>query len=192
MKFLNLSKQKQRGFTIVELLIVIVVIAILAAITIVAYNGVQARGRDARRVSDMQAIVKALEMYKADNGQYPVVAYSGTGSLGGWEVSAKEASGEFLAPLKNYGFSSGVPVDPINDATDADFNTARTNNHYTYAYYRYPAGNNGCDASRGAFYVLGIMRTDVSGNAAATNSPGFSCSYNWQATFSWVTGGYEN
>jgi prepilin-type N-terminal cleavage/methylation domain-containing protein len=35
------SKQKQRGFTIVELLIVIVVIGILAAITIVAYNGIQ-------------------------------------------------------------------------------------------------------------------------------------------------------
>ena len=70
--------KKQTGFTIVELLIVIVVIGILAAITIVAFNGVQARGNDARRDSDMALIKKALEMYKADNDTYPGVC-SGDG-----------------------------------------------------------------------------------------------------------------
>ena len=44
-----LVRKKQTGFTIVELLIVIVVIGILAAITIVAFNGVQQRARDAQR-----------------------------------------------------------------------------------------------------------------------------------------------
>ena len=185
-------RKSRSGFTIVELLIVIVVIAILATITIVAFNGVQARSKDTRRYSDMQAIMKALELYKADKGQYPDVAYSGAGGLSGWEVSSKETTGEFLAPLKAYGLSGGVPVDPINDATDADFTTARANNHYAYVYYRYPAGGYGCDAARGAFYVLGIIRTDVSGNAVATNSPGFSCTNNWQTSLSWVTGRYEN
>lgn len=59
------------GFTIVELLIVIVVIGILAAITIVAYNGVQQRGRDAARSSAVKNIKTALELYKADVGNYP-------------------------------------------------------------------------------------------------------------------------
>ncbi len=56
------AKQKQSGFTIVELLIVIVVIGILAAITIVAYNGVQQRARDAAPKSDLRQAVTASEM----------------------------------------------------------------------------------------------------------------------------------
>jgi type II secretion system protein G len=64
----------QRGFTIVELLIVIVVIGILAAIVIVAYNGVQQRARDVRRLSDIHAVYQALQLYYADNGSYPVTA----------------------------------------------------------------------------------------------------------------------
>jgi len=59
------------GFTIVELLIVIVVIGILAAITIVAYNGVQQRGRDVRMMSDLTNASSQLEVYNIDNGSYP-------------------------------------------------------------------------------------------------------------------------
>jgi prepilin-type N-terminal cleavage/methylation domain-containing protein len=59
------------GFTIVELLIVIVVIGILAAITIVAYNGIQSRARDTQRLTDVSNIMKMLEAYKAQNGAYP-------------------------------------------------------------------------------------------------------------------------
>lgn len=64
-------QQKQIGFTIVELLIVIVVIGILAAITVVAYNGVQGRANDAAIQSDLQNISKKLELYKIDFGVYP-------------------------------------------------------------------------------------------------------------------------
>lgn len=64
----------QKGFTIVELLIVIVVIAILAAITIVAFNGVQQRARNAQVVSGVQAYNKALRSYYVDNGSYPGTA----------------------------------------------------------------------------------------------------------------------
>jgi len=66
--------KQQNGFTIVELLIVIVVIGILAAIVIVAYNGVQNRAKDASRASSVIALQKAIEMYNADNGYYPIVA----------------------------------------------------------------------------------------------------------------------
>lgn len=59
------------GFTIVELLIVIVVIAILAAISIVAYNGVQDNARLSTAKNDMANIKKSLMMYKAEKGRYP-------------------------------------------------------------------------------------------------------------------------
>jgi len=61
-----------RGFTIVELLIVIVVVAILAAISIVAYNGVQSRSRDGARDSAVSNLKKALELYNTQNGAYPI------------------------------------------------------------------------------------------------------------------------
>lgn len=63
--------RKQGGFTIVELLIVIVVIAILAAITIVAYNGIQNRANDTAVQNDLQNIAKKFELYKVDNSVYP-------------------------------------------------------------------------------------------------------------------------
>jgi prepilin-type N-terminal cleavage/methylation domain-containing protein len=186
------AKKQQLGFTLVELLIVVTVIAILATITIVAYNGIQQRGRDTVRLSDVAAIKKALELYKTSIGNYPDPIYSGLGNQAGWEVSAREATGEFLAPLKPYGFTGGVPVDPINDAIDATLNLARSSRHYGYSYYKYPAGTSGCDANRGPFYVLGIISTEISGIAVHPQSPGFSCgSSSWNTNFSWVTGEYE-
>lgn len=70
-----LNKLKNNsGFTIVELLIVIVVIAILAAISIVAYNGVQTRGQNASADSIANQIAKKAEAYFTVNGSYPTTA----------------------------------------------------------------------------------------------------------------------
>lgn len=62
----------RRGFTIVELLIVIVVIAILAAITVVAYNGIQSRNYDAAVQTDLSNFAKAIQLAAADTGEFPV------------------------------------------------------------------------------------------------------------------------
>jgi len=70
---------KQRAFTIVELLIVIVVIGILAAITIVAYNGIQNRGNDAAIQADLNSFAKLIEIQKADLGTYPATLTSTMG-----------------------------------------------------------------------------------------------------------------
>ena len=67
-----ISIMNRRGFTIVELLIVIVVIAILAAITIVAYNGIQTRAENAKTVAAVSAWAKAIRMFEADRGSWPI------------------------------------------------------------------------------------------------------------------------
>lgn len=64
-------KKNTSGFTIVELLIVIVVIGILTAITIVAYNGIQNRASDSTVAADIASIRKSLELAKVDLGHYP-------------------------------------------------------------------------------------------------------------------------
>lgn len=61
------------GFTLVELLIAIVVIAILAAISVVAFNGIQERARDSQRKHEVQTIARALEMYYSEHGTYPII-----------------------------------------------------------------------------------------------------------------------
>jgi len=60
-----------RGFTIVELLIVVVVIAILAAISIVAYTGIQQRAKNSSRIAVGDQWVKAFKLYEAQNGTKP-------------------------------------------------------------------------------------------------------------------------
>ena len=59
------------GFTIVELLIVIVIIGVLAAITVVAYNGIQDRTANTTRIAEIKEWQKLFNMYATENGQYP-------------------------------------------------------------------------------------------------------------------------
>lgn len=64
-------KNKQQGFTIVELLIVIVVIGILAALVITTFTGIQQKARDTERQTDIKALQGQIEAYYAQKGNYP-------------------------------------------------------------------------------------------------------------------------
>lgn len=66
-------KSNQKGFTIVELLIVIVVIGILAALVITTFTGIQQRARNTERQTDIKAIHGQVEAYYAQNGRYPTL-----------------------------------------------------------------------------------------------------------------------
>jgi general secretion pathway protein G len=60
------------GFTLVELLLVIAIIGILASVISVNFVGIRQRARDSQRKSDIRQIQSAVELYRVDNGSYPV------------------------------------------------------------------------------------------------------------------------
>lgn len=97
------TSKKRVGFTIVELMIVIVVIGILASITIVAYNGIQARARDVTRKSDISNLADLIEIYATKhNGQYPLSSGS-TAINSSWSTTGDASWANLVALLSPYG-----------------------------------------------------------------------------------------
>lgn len=149
-----------KGFTIVELLIVIVIIGILAALVIVAYNGIQARATDATRINDMQNVKKAIEAYNADNGSYPP------------PVGQLSLLTSYLVPQ----YIKALPVDPKNSTADG-----KTYGYYygrTYTPNR--AANGFTSTGSPNDYILGMtLQTSSKSTYGGWGAPG---------TFNWIDG----
>lgn len=109
------AKNKSDGFTIVELLIVIVVIGILAAITITAFNGIQTRARDNVRISDLKNMQKLVELYKAGNGSYPLPANGSMAWTGNCATFGSVTN--YIADIATV-TSSKLALDPRWNSTD--------------------------------------------------------------------------
>jgi prepilin-type N-terminal cleavage/methylation domain-containing protein len=73
-------KKRNQGFTIVELLIVIVVIGILALLVITTYSGIQAKARNSKRASDVKSLQTHVEAFFSQSGYYPSRADMNTAS----------------------------------------------------------------------------------------------------------------
>lgn len=101
-----ISQNKAKGFTLVELLIVIVVIAILAAISIVAYNGVTQKARDDERATNARNVINAIASYHAENGQYPSGAADLKNKLAGFNTV--KVGSAVLDTLKHVAPGSGA------------------------------------------------------------------------------------
>lgn len=92
--------QRQQGFTIVELLIVIVVIAILATIVTVAYNGVSRSAIESSMQSDLRNVGDTVELLKVDDGVYPASG-SGLKSSGDNIISYVSTGDGYCAQITN-------------------------------------------------------------------------------------------
>lgn len=68
---LSLIIRKSKGFTLIELLVAIAIIGILSSFLLANFVGVRQRARDGTRKSDLRQIQSALELYRADKGNYP-------------------------------------------------------------------------------------------------------------------------
>lgn len=161
--------KSRSGFTIVELLIVIVVIAILAAITIVAYNGIQARARDAQRQTDIATIKKALELYYVANNRYP--AGSGSTSINSsWSTTADASWANLQTALQSY--ISPLPKDPISKQTGAGSFPWNDAGGYDYSYYGF--GSTECGYASGTYQGYRIVYKLEA--TADTNTSSGTCS----------------
>jgi prepilin-type N-terminal cleavage/methylation domain-containing protein len=131
---------KQNGFTIVELLIVIVVIAILATISLVVYNGVQKRAKNSQIQAAVVSYAKSLKLYAVDNGALPNIAQSG-GSY---------------ACLGNYsdGICANASIN-VNPTFDNLLVPYRGNSNHPELPAEYMYTNNGNNWWRGVWYVAG-------------------------------------
>lgn len=141
------AKHKKYGFTIVELLIVIVVIAILAAISLVAFNAVQQRARDSSRDSDIAQITKALELYYIDHGKYPLGR--GSTNINTWWTTSSDASWSNLeTSLEKYLGGKSLPKDPQQTAA------AAMSGGRSYDYYSFNSTANACGAGGEQGYLI--------------------------------------
>tara|TARA_B100002052_G_C15648574_1_gene491772 strand:+ start:78 stop:572 length:495 start_codon:yes stop_codon:yes gene_type:complete len=102
-------KQRQSGFTIVELLIVIVIIGILATLVIVTFSGVQQKARDSERKTDINGIASQMEAFYAQEGYYPAAAQVNDSAWRG----ASGTEGE------DFKLDSKALADPSNKDTEA-------------------------------------------------------------------------
>ncbi len=103
MRLKNFNKSKQSGFTLLELLIVIVIIGILALLIIPNISSAPKKARDTQRKTDLRAAQKALEEYFVSNQAYPVSASATDISTALVPLSTGSAP-----PLKT------IPSDPKN------------------------------------------------------------------------------
>lgn len=135
------SSAFRTGFTLIEILIVVAIIAILASVVLVGLGPTQQSGRDARRLSDLRQIQTGLELYFNKCGYYPGSA----ASAGCGAFAAASFSGVTTA-LKGSGIGiSSVPHDPTSGAS-----------------YYYKTGNNG------STYILAAKLENL-GNSAFAN-----------------------
>jgi prepilin-type N-terminal cleavage/methylation domain-containing protein len=105
---------KRTGFTLIEILIVVAIIAILASVVLVGLGPTQQAGRDARRVSDLHEVQNGLELYYNKCGYYPGPA--NPANCGAASMPANWAALSTALTGSGIGVSS-VPVDPSTAST---------------------------------------------------------------------------
>lgn len=105
------SEKQQIGFTLIEVLVAMTIVAVLASLSLVSYQGARKTARDGQRKADLEVIRSALETCRADTGSYPDSIYDNV-SCG--------------TPPRTY--LSGSPKDPV---TQANYSYSKTDSGYS-------------------------------------------------------------
>lgn len=138
----------KKGFTLIEILIVVAIISILASVVLVGLGPTQRAGRDARRISDLRQIQTALELYFNKCGYYPGIAASPACATAFTPTAAADRAQwtalSTILQTSGIGIVNPLPNDPTLSAS------------YKYGVAPAPAGNS---------YVIGATLEDSSNPA---------------------------
>lgn len=143
-------KKFKHGFTLLEMVIVMAIIAILATIIIANVLGAQTKSRDAKRKTDIKMIASALEAYRAQKGVYPLACVSTRAVAGGAGFTfykIDKSVGDYLGCSASSGtntirmlisdnYLSGVPSDP-RSTDERGYYYAATNDGSSYKIISY-------------------------------------------------------
>ena len=120
-------KKINRGYTFVEILVVITIIALIAGISAVSYVATNKNARDARRMSDIETIRSALELFRSETGFYPDLSVDANNC-----ISSTEIVDTSISPSVNY--IKIIPKDP-KDPDKCYTYTRTTETTYSMTYY---------------------------------------------------------
>ena len=101
-------RQRQSGFTLVEIMVVVVILAVLGALVVPKLIENVDRARVARAQSDIRAVQTALDLYRLDNFKYPTTEQ-------GLQALVKQPNDPSITNYRAEGYLPGVPKDPWNN-----------------------------------------------------------------------------
>ncbi len=159
--------KNKKGFTLIEILVVVAIIAILASVVLIGLGPTRKAGRDARRISDLRQVQSGLELYFNKCGYYPGGTYA-AGTPCNAIQTQNNTWAAMSASLTGSGLGvSAVPVDP--GSTAYQYSTAVGGGSYTIAATLEDGTNPAMKSS-----VQGISN-GINGCGAITNGAGLYC-----------------
>lgn len=141
-------KNSKKGFTLIEILVVVAIIAILSSVVLIGLGPTRRAGRDARRISDLRQVQNGLELYFNHCGAYPGGASNVAGCTTGSGLTGQAGYTSMGTALVTAGAAQNVPQDPSSPN----------------AAYRY-------SSTSGANYVLSTVLEDTANPALTGQAP---------------------